>query len=210
MGLHSAAASVEDAAKQSNGDWWWLLPLGLFFLYFATSALLKMLNLAHRVIWDQLEGRVRVKPRQVGWMFVVIVAVVLVAGFASLLRERSDGLGISTSLLIMLVYFIFWLVASRLLPHRDVPWAALVPGAALFAVGLEAVYLATIFWIAGKVESSSALYGAIGVAAAILLWLYLIGRVVVAAAVLNVTLWDRKQAQLGPEAAATDQGSPSG
>ncbi len=210
MGLHSAATSVEDAARQSGGDWWWLLPLGLFFLYFATSALLKMLNLVHRVVWDQLEGRVRVKPRQVGWMFVVIVAVVVVAGFVSLLREQSEGLGISTALLIMLVYFTFWLVASRLLPHRDAPWTALVPGAILFALGLEAVYLATIFWIAGKIESSSALYGAIGVAAAILLWLYLIGRVVVAAAVLNVTMWDRKQAGATEGASASKDPSPSG
>ena len=62
MGLHNAAASVEDAAEQSGGEWWWLLPLGLYFLYFATSALLKMLQLIHRVVWDQLEGRVGCGP----------------------------------------------------------------------------------------------------------------------------------------------------
>jgi uncharacterized BrkB/YihY/UPF0761 family membrane protein len=88
---------------------------------------------------------------------------------------------------VMLVYFAFWLVVSRLLPHRDVPWTSLVPGAALFAVGVQAVYVLTIFWIAGKIENASALYGALGVAAAILLWLYLLGRVIVASAVLNVT-----------------------
>jgi membrane protein len=205
MGLHSAAETVEEANKQSNGEWWWLLPVGLYFLYFATSALLKMLHLIHLVVWDELRGRVRVKPRQVGWMLLAILAVVLVAGFASLVRERSEGLGIAAAMLVMLVYFAFWLVVSRLLPHREVPWTALMPGAALFAVGVQAVYLLSIFWIAGKIENASALYGALGSAAAILLWLYLFGRVIVASAVLNVTLWERSHAAPPPD----DFGSPS-
>jgi YihY family inner membrane protein len=209
MGMHDAAASVEDATKQTGNEWWWLLPVGLYFLYFATSALLKMLQLIHRVVWDQLEGRVRVSPRQVGWMFVAIVAVVLVAGFAGLVRERSEGLGIAAALLVMVVYFASWLIVSRLLPHRDVPWTALIPGAALFAVGVQVVYMLTIFWIAGKIESASALYGALGVAAAILLWLYLLGRVVVASAVLNVTVWERKHGAPPPEASGNDAASPS-
>lgn len=204
MGLHDAASTVEDAARQTGNEWWWLLPLGLYFLYFATSALLKMLQLVHRVVWDQLEGRVRVSPRQVGWMFVAIAAVVLVAAFAGFVRERSEGLGIMSAMLVMLVYFAFWLVVSSLLPHRDVPWTSLVPGAVLFAVGVEIVYLLTIFWIAGKIESASALYGTLGVAAAIILWLYLLGRVIVASAVLNVTVLERKHLLThAPDAAPT-------
>jgi uncharacterized BrkB/YihY/UPF0761 family membrane protein len=203
MGLHDAAATVEDATTQTGNEWWWLLPLALYFLYFATSALLKMLRLMHLVVWDQLEGRVKIAPREVAWMFVAIVAVVFIAAFASLVRERSDGLGIAAAMVVMLVYFAFWLIVSYLLPHREVPWTSLVPGAVLFAVGVQIVYLLTIFWISGKIESASALYGALGIAAAILLWLYLLGRVVVASAVLNVTVWERKHGAPAPDTPAS-------
>ena len=39
----------------------------------------------------------------------------------------------------------------------------------------------------------SELYGALGAAASVLLWLYLIGRLVVGSAVLNATLWERNR-----------------
>ncbi|MCU1372565.1 MAG: hypothetical protein JWO77_3759 [Ilumatobacteraceae bacterium] len=38
---------------------------------------------------------------------------------------------------------------------------------------------------------ASAAYGALGVAASALLWLYLLGRLMVAAPVLNATIWNR-------------------
>jgi uncharacterized BrkB/YihY/UPF0761 family membrane protein len=44
-----------------------------------------------------------------------------------------------------------------------------------------------------RIESASELYGALGAASAVLLWLYLIGRLVVASAVLNATLWERRR-----------------
>jgi uncharacterized BrkB/YihY/UPF0761 family membrane protein len=49
----------------------------------------------------------------------------------------------------------------------------------------------SVYILARRVASASELYGSLGVAAALLLWLYLLGRLVVAAAMLNATLWDR-------------------
>jgi membrane protein len=57
-----------------------------------------------------------------------------------------------------------------------------------------------VYYLARRVASASELYGSLGVAAAILVWLYLIGRLVVAAAMLNATrppcsrcrLWERR------------------
>ena len=42
-----------------------------------------------------------------------------------------------------------------------------------------------------KLDSASELYGGLGTAFVLLLWLYLVARLVVASAVVNATLYDR-------------------
>ena len=80
------------------------------------------------------------------------------------------------------------------MPHAsDVPWTALLPGAIFFGLGLEALHLVTVYWIAREVEHKTDTYGAIGFALALLLWAYLLGRRITSAAVVNETLWTRYQ-----------------
>ena len=84
--------------------------------------------------------------------------------------------------------------APGVLPHADAPWSVLLPGAALVALGL---HLAVVLDLAPKLHHSTELYGSLGAATVILLWLYLTARLFVSAAFLNATLWDRKQAGHG-------------
>jgi uncharacterized BrkB/YihY/UPF0761 family membrane protein len=58
-------------------------------------------------------------------------------------------------------------------------------------VGTQGLYLFNVLYLNHKIQSASAAYGALGVAASALLWLYLLGRLMVAAPVLNATLWER-------------------
>jgi uncharacterized BrkB/YihY/UPF0761 family membrane protein len=90
---------------------------------------------------------------------------------------------------------VVWLFVSTRLPHADAPWRALLPGAVLVGVGFEVVQVGTVLFIAGKVERASATYGPLGAAFAILLWLFLISRVIVASAMLNAVLWSRRDAR---------------
>ncbi len=80
-----------------------------------------------------------------------------------------------------------------LLPHRDAPWTALLPGAVLVAVGLEGLHLFGLLYLAPRLGRSSELYGSLGAATVILLWLYIIARLITASAFLNATLWERRQ-----------------
>jgi uncharacterized BrkB/YihY/UPF0761 family membrane protein len=73
-----------------------------------------------------------------------------------------------------------------------VPWYALLPGAALLAVGLELLALLGTYFIAPRIESSQRAYGALGIAATLLFGLYVIARLVVASAILNATVWERR------------------
>jgi uncharacterized BrkB/YihY/UPF0761 family membrane protein len=67
-----------------------------------------------------------------------------------------------------------------------------VPGAVLFGVGIQVLYVATQVYFTRKIASASELYGALGGAATLLLWLFLLARLAVAAAVVNAVLWERQ------------------
>jgi membrane protein len=56
-----------------------------------------------------------------------------------------------------------------------------------------ALHMISVYALARRVESASELYGSLGVAAALLAWLYLLGRLLVASALLNSTLWERRR-----------------
>jgi uncharacterized BrkB/YihY/UPF0761 family membrane protein len=72
----------------------------------------------------------------------------------------------------------------------------MLPGAVLVGIGTLLLHLVTVFWIAREVEHKSDTYGAIGVSLALLLWAYLLGRVIVAAASLNAALWRRNRQEM--------------
>ena len=89
--------------------------------------------------------------------------------------------------------FGWWLLVSLQLPHRGTSWRALVPGAILVAVGLELLSDVGAYLIATRVDSSQSAYGVLGVAAGLLFTLFVVSRIVVAAAVVNVTIWDGRR-----------------
>jgi uncharacterized BrkB/YihY/UPF0761 family membrane protein len=91
-----------------------------------------------------------------------------------------------------------WWLVSYFLPHGDAPPQALIPGAILFAVGVGALRVATVYYFARKVTSASSWYGELGGAAVLLAWLYLVGRLIVASAFLNASLWNRRKARVIP------------
>ena len=90
--------------------------------------------------------------------------------------------------------FAVWWLVSWWLPHGDCDLLGLVPGAAVFAIGLEALHVVTIVWFPHSMESKSEIYGTIGTALALLLWAYLLGRLMAVAAALNFALWRRRGA----------------
>jgi uncharacterized BrkB/YihY/UPF0761 family membrane protein len=94
----------------------------------------------------------------------------------------------------MVAYAACWLGVSRVLPHGDAPWTALVPGAVLMGFGSAALHFVTVVYVAHHLASATRLYGTLGSAAALLSFLYLFGRLVVGAATLDASLWDRQAA----------------
>jgi uncharacterized BrkB/YihY/UPF0761 family membrane protein len=124
----------------------------------------------------------------------VTLAAAVATSAGAWLNHESEGLGIALRVALVTLYGLLLLVASMALPHApDARWRDLLPGALLLAAGAQAIHLVTVFYLAGRIEKASELYGALGAASAVLLWLYLIGRLVVGSGVLNATLWERRR-----------------
>ncbi len=108
---------------------------------------------------------------------------------------------------VALTPFFVWALAW--LPHPEgLRWSAFLPGAAFDAVGLQLLRIATSVYFAGRLERVDDLYGAIGIATVFMVWLFVIGRLVVAAMALNAELWHSRQPVGGDASPETSVESP--
>ena len=107
-------------------------------------------------------------------------------------RAWSPGPGFLVTIGALAFYSALWLLITISLPHRGTSWTALLPGAILFGIGIEALQVVIAYFIAPYALAKQGTYGALGVAAALLVGLFLISRLVVGAAVMNATLAERQ------------------
>jgi uncharacterized BrkB/YihY/UPF0761 family membrane protein len=203
--------SVATAAKQSAR--WYALLVGVPVLFLATRSMLRVLIGAHRLVWTDLRAAApRPTPRATAEFLVLTICFFGLAGLAGAARAHSFGAGLAVSLVLLVPYAGFWWLISSRMPHRDAAARSLLPGAIAFGIGVEVLNLVTAYVIAPMTLSKQGMYGALGMAAALLLGLYLISRLMVGTAVLNATLWERKtraDVSSGPEAELEPQGPAS-
>ncbi|MFN8019186.1 MAG: YhjD/YihY/BrkB family envelope integrity protein [Acidimicrobiales bacterium] len=188
-----------------------LIALGGWATLSAARAVVTTLIEAHRLAWHV--GPVKVKKWLPALVFIVFVTVTAAASsYIGRLRAEAPAPGLALTLAWIAIPVVAWWWASSRLPHADAPVWALLPGAVLFAVGLQAMHMFTVLWMGRQVSHKSETYGALGVALTVLAWCYLVGRVVSGAAVLNAALWRRFE-ELHPDrveaAAAGERGDLS-
>lgn len=185
--------SIETATEQSQRGLWALIPLALWATYSAGLGTAKVLRAAHALAWNQPMERLRKAWTGAAASLGLVVLLLGVVAGTQALRQRSDGAGLGFVVVQVVLLIGLWLVASRLLPHDpQAGLLALLPGAALVGVGVWLLHVASVYLLARRVASASALYGSLGVAAAILAWLYLLGRLLVGSAMLNASLWEQR------------------
>ncbi len=126
------------------------------------------------------------------------VGLASLAGFdlGLLPRPATVLLSLLASLVLDLVLF---LVAYRVLSTTtSMPWRDLVPGAVFAAIGWTLLKLFGSTWVANQIASANALYGALGGVIALLLLLYLAGRLYLYGAELSAVLVERRDGPLEP------------
>ena len=188
-----------------------------FATFLATRALLKVLRIVHALVWHVRAGRFERPARASLALIGIVILAIGLSALVGVLRGQSFLLGLVASILYAAIPVALWVFVSWHLPRAEVPWTALIPGAVLLGIGLEVMHLVTVYWIARYVESKTETYGAIGFAIALLLWAYLIGRLITTSAVVNESLWTRNQERLEARRrqvvareAGTRRGGPEG
>lgn len=118
-----------------------------------------------------------------------IVAFAFVAALHQLSRFGPASI-VAAVVLQSVAIAALWLMISLRLPDRRRSWIDVVPGSVLMGVGLSVMNTVGRIYLPARVAHSSALYGSLGIASAMLVWLLLIGQLMVAAALLNAVLSD--------------------
>jgi uncharacterized BrkB/YihY/UPF0761 family membrane protein len=186
--VSSSVASAADSSAR-----WYALLVGIPILLYATRSLLRTLIVAHRLVWTDLRARApRPTLKATLRLLGILIAILGVSVLAAAVRRTSGPGGLLATLAMTVPYAGLWLVVAMHLPHRDANWRALVPGAVLFGFGIEVLHLVTVYFIAPFAGNKQGTYGSLGLAAALLLELFLLSRLVVATAVVNATLWARR------------------
>jgi uncharacterized BrkB/YihY/UPF0761 family membrane protein len=191
------ARTLTSAGNLESWDRVWAICISGFAVYLAARAVVKVLRITHGLIWRVRVPKLTNSTAAAGAVVGLLTVQLAVGGFVSWLRSQSTLLAVFGLVLAAALPFGVWLLASIKLPHAECPWWALVPGAALVAAGLTGLQAATVFYFTGSIERKSDTYGAIGTSLALLLWAYVLGRIITASISLNAAFWYRGQERQG-------------
>ena len=194
FGMSGAAvqSAMNAIAGQHHARWYFLLA-GLALVVWFGGGVVRALFVAHYVAWGLRPVKLR-RPLTAGLAFSgIVVVLVAVSVSTQLLRAQLGTTGLLLTFALVAFYLgsVLWILDK--LPHRSTSWRDLMPGAVLVALGTQMIHLAVVLYLAPKIGRSSELYGALGAATVILLWLYLLARLIVAAAFLNAALWEHRE-----------------
>jgi uncharacterized BrkB/YihY/UPF0761 family membrane protein len=187
------ASAVVKAQDQSAWTIAVLLAGAAVAMFLTAGSLLKALYVVHWLIW-----RIpRVMPTGLVPRLALIGITLATSALSVAINDIRNAAGIAGAVIAIVVItavsFALWWWVSWKLPHAPVPAGALVPGALLMAIGADVLHLLTTYWIGHLVARKTNTYGAVGIALAVLLWVYILGRIVVASAGLNAALAHRRQ-----------------
>lgn len=189
-------ASAARAVEASDSNRVILLATGLVALAWFSLGFVRALVLAYALAWGLPRPRVR-KPLYAVILFNgLFLSVVGASSGLAWLREQIGSFGILGVLATVCFQGGVTLLVMWLLPHRALRWPELVPGAVLVAVGSQLIAVAVAFYFAPKIGRSSELYGTLGAAAVLLVWLYVLARLITSGAFLNATLWERRHGEV--------------
>src|SRR5436309_1539841 len=181
--LNDAVTSAQQSRKTAS-------VVGLIGLLWSGLGLVASIQYALDSVW-QVKGRgIKDKLVALAWLAGCAILFALSLGGTTVINFLPGVLD-PLAIVVSLAFDVFlWLFTLYVLPHRKIPWKALLPGAILGTAGLEILKLLGGIYVPRLVASSSGLYGSIGTIFALLAWLFLFGRLLVYAAVLNVVRWE--------------------
>jgi membrane protein len=187
-----AAANARSVIETGSRGRAYSLAFGIVLLLWFGMGAVRALRITHFIAWrlqpSPLTGALKASLAFNGF----VITLVLASTCATWLRGRSPFLGdVAIVLGLFGFYVLLALLALRALPHADAPITGLLPGALLLAVAQLALQVVVVLYLAPRLGRSPEVYGALGAATVVLLWLYVLARLLVAAAFLNASRLQR-------------------
>lgn len=201
-----ASQSVSEAAADAEHARFIALLIGIPALYLASLGAIKAFRAVSALAWGIPAGPLGRKPLAVLGCLGVIAAFITVTFIGTAIRHEAAGPGVIATLLIGIAFVWLAFLGLWALPRPSVHWTAVLPGAITIGLGMQAIHLVNVYFISYRISSSSDTYGALGVAAALLVSLFLISRLFVAGVILNATLCEQQNAR---DNEATEGQSPN-
>jgi uncharacterized BrkB/YihY/UPF0761 family membrane protein len=192
FGVGAAAAdSAAEALQSTDRSVGILLATGLGLLVWLSLGAVRALVLAFALAWHLTPPRIRRPLHAVVVLNGLFVLHSLGSAGVAWLYEQAGTPSLLSALTLLALDTAITVWGLWLLPRRATRVRELLPGAALVAGGVQFVQLAVIVYFAPRLGRSEETYGALGVAATMLVWLYVVSRLAIGAAFLNATLWSR-------------------
>jgi membrane protein len=172
----TGAASQEVANTLSEGQqsWWVATLIGAVLFLWATRTLTRNLILVNAHIWSA--------PSKTRQKDLLIISLIFAGSWIGMFAAAAVVIRLDIVPGGPLIAIAAQTVAAGAL------WLFLslrLPGSALFGFGLAVMHTVSRFYLPARVQHSSALYGSLGLAAAMLAWLLIVGQLVVGSAVVN-------------------------
>ena len=176
------------------------LGIGIALALWAGLGVLKVMQTAMNTVWNV---PYRYRPNFVrsllraALMLVVLGVITLASAAAGSVGAGSDSrafgaLGIVISLLLN---FVLFMLAFRILTTQDVSWADVRPGALVAAVTWTVLQALGGYYVSHQLQGATATYGTFATVIGLLAWIYLGAQVTLLAAEANVVkkrrLWPR-------------------
>lgn len=197
-----AGVVTKQVASASDGaSSWWVALTSFLVLVYATRMLLRAVAIVHALAWERSAAAVRVTVHSLAVFGAALATQLALVGCVGAVGHRSTIGGIVAFVLFVVALAAIWLVISLQVPHLQARWTDLILGSLCYAVGVIAIMLFNVLLLDRLLHEKATTYGALGIAATLLLAFFFAGRVIVLAAVLNATLWERKtRSRAGGEA----------
>jgi uncharacterized BrkB/YihY/UPF0761 family membrane protein len=196
VGFAGVVTKQVASASDSSANWW-LAFASLSVLVYGTRVLSRAVSIVHALAWERSAAAVRATTRGLGVFAACLLAQVLLGAGVGAIRHQTTLGGLLAVVGYAVAVSALWLVVSLHVPHGDARWHELLPGAIFYGVGLTCVAAFNVLILGKLIESKASTYGALGVAATLLLGFFFVGRIIVGSAVLNATLHERRTRSRG-------------
>ena len=173
---------------------WFALAIGLAGALWAGLGVVNAAQTAMNAVWDVPQvDRPNFLTRNLRALLMLVVggALLVVSGYLSGVGQSHSGVSFVQALSIigaLIVNFVLFASAFRILTIEDVSWRDAAPGAVLAAIAWTVLLLIGQWFVSSRIHGAKSVYGTFAIVLGLLSWLYLASQVTLYAAEINVVL----------------------